>query len=126
MDFSKIDDTFSREIIREGEAYLDGQLRIATSADQRASSLAGMFTAAATALLAATVALANPALNVSGRVPLSFGAGAAALMFLAGAILCLSVVMPISFYLPGCEPGNWQSDVAAGKKLHDCSGERAG
>ena len=31
MDFSKINDTFSKEIIRGREAYLDGQLKIATS-----------------------------------------------------------------------------------------------
>jgi hypothetical protein len=37
MDFSRINDEFGREIIRGGEAYLDGMLRVATSADQRAS-----------------------------------------------------------------------------------------
>jgi hypothetical protein len=125
MDFSKIDDIFSREIIRGGEAYLDGQLKIATSADQRASSLAGVFTAAATALVAATVALTSPAWNVPGRIPLMIGAAAAAIMFLIGAIQCWRVIMPVSFWLPGCEPENWDSDVAAGKKLHDCFGERA-
>jgi hypothetical protein len=125
MDFTKIDDIFSKEIVRGGEAYLDGQLRVATSADQRASGLAGMFTAAATALLAAVVALANPAWNVSGHVALMFGAGVAAGMFLLGAILCLLVIMPVKFWLPGCEPENWESDVVAGKKLHDCLGERA-
>jgi hypothetical protein len=34
--------------------------------------------------------------------------------------------MPVKFWLPGCEPGNWESDVTAGKKLQDCLGERAG
>jgi hypothetical protein len=125
MDFSKIDDIFSREIVRGGEAYLDGQLRVATSADQRASSLAGVFSAAATALLAATVALANPAWNIPGHVALMIGAGAAALLFLIGAVQCLRVIMPVSFWLPGCEPENWETDVTAGKKLHDCFGERA-
>jgi hypothetical protein len=67
MDLSKIEPDFSKEIIRGGEAYLDGTVKIATSADQRASSLAGMFTAATTALLAAVVALSNPAWNVTGR-----------------------------------------------------------
>jgi hypothetical protein len=33
--------------------------------------------------------------------------------------------MPVSFYVPGCEPENWKTDVIAGKKLHDCLGERA-
>ena len=125
MDFSKIDDLFSREIIRGGESYLDGMLRIATSADQRASGLAGMFTAAATALLAAVVALANPAWSVTGKLPLLLGGATASLMFLIGAVTCLSTIMPVKFWLPGCEPHNWDEDVAAGKKLHDCLGERA-
>jgi hypothetical protein len=125
MDFSKIDDIFSREIIRGGEAYLDGMLRVATSADQRASSLAGMFTAGATALLAAAVALANPAWNVPNKLALVLGAAATAIMFLIGAVTCLRTVMPVSFWLPGCEPHNWESDVAAGKELHDCFGEKS-
>jgi hypothetical protein len=125
MDFSKIDETFGKEVVRGGEVYLDGMLRIATSADQRASGLAGMFAAAATALLAAVVALANPAWNISGRVALIVGGLAAAGMFLSGAVLCLTTIMPVTFWLPGCEPENWEPDVLAGKKLQDCLGERA-
>jgi hypothetical protein len=125
MDFSKIDNEFSKEIIRSGEAYLDGQLKIATSADQRASSLAGVFIASATALIAASLALANPQWNVSGRLPLIVGAASAAIMFLIGAIHCWLAIMPVSFFIPGTEPMNWDTDVVAGKKLHDCLGERA-
>jgi hypothetical protein len=125
MDFTKIDEPFGREIIRGGESYLDGMLRIATSADQRASGLAGMFTAAATALLAAVVALANPAWTITGKLPLMLGGGAASLLFLIGAVTCLRTIMPVKFWLPGIEPHNWESDVAAGKKLHECLGERA-
>jgi hypothetical protein len=125
MDFSKIDSEFSKEIIRGGEAYLDGQLKIATSADQRASSLAGVFIASSTALIAASLALANPQWNVPGRVPLIMGAASAAIMFLIGAINCWLAIMPVSFFVPGCEPMNWETDVLAGRKLHDCLGERA-
>jgi hypothetical protein len=60
MDFSKIDDMFSREIIRGGEVYLEGMLRVATSADQRASSLAGMFTATASASVLFTSTIRSP------------------------------------------------------------------
>jgi hypothetical protein len=52
------------------------------------------------------------------------GAGAAAFMFLIGAIQCWRVIMPVSFWLPGCEPENWETDVIAGKKGHDCLHER--
>ena len=65
MDFSKIKPDFRSEIIRGGELQLHGQLKLATSADLRASSLSGMFVAITTGLLAAVVALANSA-NVSG------------------------------------------------------------
>jgi hypothetical protein len=42
------------------------------------------------------------------------GGAAAAIMFLVGALLCLSTIMPVKFWLPGCEPGNWEPDVVAG------------
>ena len=125
MDFSKIDEPFGREIIRGGESYLDGMLRIATSADQRASGLGGMFTAGATALIAAVIALSNPSWQMPGKLQLQLAGGAAALMFLLGAVTCLRTIMPVKFWLPGCEPHNWRSDVDGGKKLHDCLGERA-
>ena len=44
MDFSKIQSDFRKEIVREGTVFLDGQLRVATSADARSSGLAGIFT----------------------------------------------------------------------------------
>jgi hypothetical protein len=43
LDFSNIKDDFATEINRAGEAYLAGQLQIATSADQRASVMASVF-----------------------------------------------------------------------------------
>jgi hypothetical protein len=124
MDFSKIDAEFRKKI---GEAYLDGQVKIATSADSRASSLAGMYTAAATAL---TAGVAISIFNAAGsqleeRLALIVGGGVAALFFLVGAICCIIAVQPIGFFLPGCEPENWQEDIDAGRKLDDCLGERA-
>jgi len=125
MDFSKIDEDFSKEIIRGAEAYLDGQLKIAIAADHRASSLAGMYAAATTALVAAVVTLSNSTWSTSVRVPLAVGGGIAALLFLTGAWLCLQAVMPVQFSLPGFEPDNLDGEIKAGKKLHDCRGELA-
>jgi len=127
MDFSKIESDFRKEIVRGGESYLDGQVKIAASADSRASSLAGMYTAAATAL---TAGVAVAVFNAAGsalheRLPLILGGGSAALCFLAGALCCVSAIQPVSFYLPGCEPNNWEEDILAGKKLDECLGERA-
>ena len=126
MDLSKVKPEFRKEIVRGGEAYLEGQLKIATSADARASGLAGMFTAAATALTAGVViALFNPAWAVPARLPLMLGGAAAAICFLAGAVLCITAVRPADFWLPGCAPENWLDDVSAGKELNDCYWERA-
>jgi hypothetical protein len=127
MDFSKIDRPFRDEIIKGGEAYLDGLLKIATSADSRASGLAGIFTAAATALTAGVViAIANaPGADILARLPVLAGGGTAAACFLIAAIFCVRSLQPTSFWLPGCEPTNWEEDVAAGRKLDDCLEERA-
>jgi hypothetical protein len=126
MDFSKIKPEFRKEIVREGTVYLEGQLKIATAADARASGLAGMFIAAATALIAGVViSLFNPSWNVPARLPLMLGGGIAAGCFLGAAVLCITAIRPVSFWLPGCEPQNWRSDVAEGRELDDCLGERA-
>jgi len=128
MDFSKIGPEFRREIVRGGEAYLDGMVKLATAADARASSLAGMYTAAATALTAGVVvALFNLAgTNLAARLPLILGGMTAAACFLAGAFLCISAIQPADVSLPGCEPENWKEDIDAGKGLDECLGERAG
>jgi hypothetical protein len=118
MDFSKIDDGFRTEIVKGGETYLEGLLKLATSADSRASGLAGMFTAAATALTAGVVI-------ALGNAPGADGGVAAALFFLIGAIVCIRSIQPIGFWLPGCEPDNWEDDVSQGKQLKDCMAERA-
>ena len=91
MDFSKIKPDFRKEIVREGTVYLDGQLKIATAADARASGLAGIFIAAATALIAGVViAIFNSAgAALPARLPMMLGGAAAALFFLAAAVLCI-------------------------------------
>jgi len=127
MDFAKIESDFRKEIVREGTVYLDGQLKIATAADARASGLAGMFIAAATALTAGVViAIFNSAgTALPARLPVMLGGASAALCFLTAAILCIRAIRPVSFWLPGLAPENWESDVAGGRKLDDCLGERA-
>jgi len=127
MDFTKIDTDFRKEIVRGGESYLDGQLKIATSADSRASSLAGMYTAAATALTAGVViAIFNNAGNhLHERLPLIVGGGLSALFFLIGALFCVLAIRPTKLWLPGCEPENWEEDIASGRRLDECLGERA-
>jgi hypothetical protein len=127
MDFSKIKSDFRKEVVREGTVFLDGQLRIATSADARASGLAGIFTAAATAMTAGVViAIFNSSGGtLSSRLPMMIGGACAAICFLAAAVLCIKAIQPVSFWLPGLAPENWVADVETGRELDDCLGERA-
>lgn len=126
MDLSKVAPEFRKEIVRGGEEYLSGQLIIATSADSRASGLAGVFTAVATALAAGViVVLFSPDWGIPQRVSLALGGGAAAVLFIASAALCVFAIRPISFWLPGCDPEAWEDDVEAGRLLDDCIGGRA-
>jgi hypothetical protein len=128
MDFSKIKTEFRKEIVREGTVFLDGQLKVATSADSRASGLAGIFTAAATALTAGIViALFNSSTgnSLDAKLPLMIGGSVSAIFFLSAAVLCIMAIQPVSFWLPGLAPENWDSDVTSGRELDDCLGERA-
>lgn len=127
MDFSKIKPDFRKEIVREGTVFLDGQLKVATAADARASGLAGIFTAAATALMAGVVIsifdTAGSALQ--DRLPMILGGAIAATCFLVAAVLCIMSLQPVSFWLPGLAPENWENDIASARELDDCLGERA-
>jgi hypothetical protein len=97
-------------IIAEGQNYLDGQIRIAMSADQRASSLAGVFTAAGSALIAGLIALAALS-KVSHLYPIYAGGAISAVLFLVAASLCILATFPTKLWLAGCEPSIWNSDI---------------
>lgn len=100
-----------REITRQAELFLDGQVKLATSADQRASVLGGIFTAAGTAIIAGLIAAPSYSLG------LVVGALLSAIMFLIGAGLCICTALPAGFYLPGNHPESWDDEVREQKSL---------
>jgi hypothetical protein len=125
-DWTKAKPGLVQQIVREGELYLDGQLKLALSADQRAAILAGVFTAAATGVLAVMLALAiTKDVAILHRYPVYVGSGTTAGMFLVAACLCISAAMPVGFWLPGNQPENWYGDVDQGKDLGAALGEEA-
>ncbi len=127
MDWSKASDQMVARVVQEGETYLSGQLKLATSADQRASVLAGVFTTAGTALLAGLIAFAatNQSAPITERYPLFLGGGAAVILFFAAASLCIAAIFPAAFWLPGNEPKSWFGDVESGKGLTAALAEEA-
>jgi hypothetical protein len=110
-----------REACREGEVKLAAQVTIATSADQRATVLAGIYVAAATGVIGAL--LTKPS---GGGVPLIAAAVAAAGAFLCGAFLCLKATLPVIFWTPGNDPSEWYADIEAAKPEHIALGEQLG
>jgi len=118
MDWSKAKPEVVHRVVSEGDVYLDGQLKLATSADQRSAVLAGVFTAAATALLAGIIALsAVKDTPLTVRYPIYVGGGAMVLLFLAAAAFCIAAVLPVGFWLPGSEPASWGRDIETGREL---------
>jgi hypothetical protein len=96
------------EVVREGEAMLAAQLTVATAADQRAMTFAGLLIAAATAATGGVIALVlsdKPAWTVVviGTVY------ATAAIVAAG--LAIWSAKPSAFSFPGNEPALWHPDL---------------
>ncbi len=126
MDWSKTKFDLKQRIVQEGEAYLSGQLKLATSADQRASMLAGAFAAAGTAIIAGLITLhAAEKITLTQKFPIYLGGGVTAASFLIAAGLCIRAIFPVGFWLPGNEPKSWYGDVTTGRTLDDAMGEEA-
>jgi hypothetical protein len=125
MDWKNADKDMSTRIVNEGQTYLDGQLRLATSSDGRAAALAGVFTAAAAALMAGLIALTVSQVGLASKYPIYLGGGVAALFFLIAAAHCIAAILPVGFYLPGNEPLSWYEDVESKKDMAEALGEEA-
>jgi hypothetical protein len=90
-----------REILRQAETYLDSSLKVAVAADQRATTLMGIYGAVGVALLvsAATIGTrAQPDLALISAII------AVALLLLCAGLLCGLAGKPVDFYVSGYEP----------------------
>jgi hypothetical protein len=101
MDLSSVPDSLVEELHKEGVLCLQGTLQLAVAADQRATTLTGVFGAGSVALLAAAATL----LTVSQpNQPLLLGAIATAIFLLSAALFCAWAARPVDFFLVGYEP----------------------
>lgn len=119
-DWKTKDKDLMKEMLRHGEARLAAQLQLATSADQRATALAGIYVAVATGIIGAIAGSA-----FKGNAPLLASASVAALAFLIAAILCVLATLPVGFCTPGNDPESWYDDIDAGKSMEQALGEQA-
>jgi|SRR6185437_2294518 len=126
MDWLAADEKLVSRMVEQGAAYLSGQVRLATAADQRASMLAGVFAAAGTVILAGIITLATSAdFDIGRAYPLVLAAIGMVACFLAGAALCIWTIVPVGIWLPGNEPQSWYGDIESKKVLLAALGEEA-
>jgi hypothetical protein len=126
MDWSKAKPDVVQHVVKEGQSYLDAQLHLGTSADQRASVLAGIFIAAATGVLLGLASLAAAKTSSAAHMfPVFLGGLVTALLLLSAGSLCVAATMPVKFWLPGNEPESWFRDVKDETETTTALGEEA-
>jgi hypothetical protein len=121
VDWLKAKEGIVERVLQDSETFLNGTVTIAASADQRAAVIAGTFATAAAAIVAGVIGFsaAAGADNVYA-LPIYVGGLSAALLFVIGAVFCISAAMLVEFHLPGTRPSGWEDDVAKGKNLSEC------
>lgn len=100
-DFSAVPEQVVEEIYRSGEACLVGTVQLAIAADQRATTMAGIFGAGSVALLAAAATVDGEA---SPHVALFYAALAIAGFLFVAALICAWAARPVDFFVGGYEP----------------------
>lgn len=117
MDLSNAKRSVAAEIVRQAELLLDRQLDLATAADERATSLAGTFCLAGTAIIAGLITLVGAHPSTSDSLPILLGGVVSSGMFLWAALVCVRTTLPADFGIAGNEPTNWEEPVIAETRL---------
>jgi hypothetical protein len=101
MDWSGVPDSALREMLRQAETRLDSILKAAIGADQRATTLMGVFGAVGVALL---VSAATIGTRAEPEWSLIFAIISAAILLLVAGVMCGRAGRPIDFHIGGYEP----------------------
>lgn len=112
-----LNEDLARTVLRQGELRLQDQLARALASDQRATTLAALFTAAAMGALgfgASVLGQPDPDLAV-GIASLATGA-----LLLAGVGFCVAAAWPVPFGAAGAAPEKWWKDGVETRPLAEC------
>jgi hypothetical protein len=101
IDWTDIPETSVREILRQAETYIDSTLKTAFAADQRATTLMGIYGAVGVALLVSAATLGTRAQPDLALIAAIIATG---LCLLIGGVMCGTAGRPIDFYISGYEP----------------------
>ena len=104
--FRQFDEETMKEVVREGEIYLQAQFTAAAASDQRGMAWAGFMIASAAAALAGAAALVDK----GGHTFLAVVTFAFSAALVVSTALAASAVRPRKFCFPGNAPNNWLPD----------------
>ena len=119
MDWSTVSQDMAEKILGQGETFLQATLTVASGLDQRSATLAGIFSASATAALAASAAIQ---INEPGDSALVYSGLAVAAMWFFGASLCVAALWPSKYHLPGNHPRNWWPESVSQRPMVEAIG----
>jgi hypothetical protein len=106
VDWTDVKEDMARQILAQGELYLQGQVQLAIAADQRATTAASIFASMATAVAAAVIAFWDS----SSNQPALYAGLIAAALLLVAACFAARAARPAPFDLPGNHPCKWFDD----------------
>lgn len=103
VDWSDVPEEMARQIMTQGETYMQAQLQVALASDQRAITAASIFAAIGTAVIAAALGYWSS----EGDVAILVAGVLAGLCTFAGCASCLWAARAVKFYSPGNHPSQW-------------------
>src|SRR5512146_2327154 len=103
IDWSNTTPEMAECIASQGEKFLQAQLQVGIASDQRAMTMAGVFSAVATAMIAGALTYWDK----TGSGPILAAGLVGGAVMLVGVGLCLWSARQIEFGYPGNEPQNW-------------------
>ena len=101
-----VSESMARQILHQGETFMQAQLQTAITQDQRAVTAASVFVAVAVALVGGSLAYWDK----QADLPMLIGGVVAASAFTIAGIICFWSARPISFFFPGNYPQQWWSE----------------
>ena len=114
---AKLDLELARVVLRQGELRLQDQLARALASDQRATTLAGLFTAAAMAALGFGASVLG---QRDADLAIGIGSLGTGTLLLAGVGLCVAAAWPVPFAAAGAAPEKWWKDGVETRPLAEC------
>lgn len=120
IDWTGVNADLTTTILREGETFLDAQLRVAVASDQRAITCANLFLTLAGVLVVATVTYFGVEKDSSAVWPIGVGVA----FLVVGALACLQAARPVKFHFPGSHPRVWW-DLIKEPNTHELLGAQS-